>query len=142
MDNFIPEDILIRKRQSSKIFINYTSSRYILNELKEKNGVLYDSCENLIDDLYRLKNMLNEIGFARLDVEAENYETLRRIQKQARDLAQKTTKYINDLNTSHNKLYRNNKVRFNSLLQKVEASKKTTDSLIQHLSKTNITFED
>ena len=139
---FTADDVVVRDRRSEKSFVNYTSSKYILNELKEKNRTLYERLDDFIGDLYTLKSLLNDIGFQRLDMEDENYPKLRQIQREARSLAQQTTRYINELNKYQNRFYRSNRVTLNTLLNRIEASKKTSEKLVSKLNKINITFED
>ncbi len=142
LDTFRADEITVRDRRSTKSFVNYTSAKYLLNELKEDNRMLYETVDDFIAHLYTLKTLLNNIGFQRLDMEDENYPKLRQIQKEARSLAQQTTRYINDLNKYQNRFYRNNKVTLNSLIGKIEASKRTSERLVSKLNKINITFED
>ena len=142
LDTFRADEITVRDRRSTKSFVNYTSAKYLLNELKEENRMLYETVDDFIAHLYTLKTLLNNIGFQRLDMEDENYPKLRQIQKEARSLAQQTTRYINDLNKYQNRFYRNNKVTLNSLIGKIEASKRTSERLVSKLNKINITFED
>jgi hypothetical protein len=142
LDTFRADEITVRDRRSTKSFVNYTSAKYLLNELKEDNRILYETVDDFIAHLYTLKTLLNNIGFQRLNMEDENYPKLRQIQKEARSLAQQTTRYINDLNKYQNRFYRNNKVTLNSLIGKIEASKRTSERLVSKLNKINITFED
>jgi hypothetical protein len=142
LDTFRADEITVRDRRSTKSFVNYTSAKYLLNELKEDNRMLYETVDDFIAHLYTLKTLLNNIGFQRLNMEDENYPKLRQIQKEARSLAQQTTRYINDLNKYQNRFYRNNKVTLNSLIGKIEASKRTSERLVSKLNKINITFED
>lgn len=142
LDTFRADEITVRDRRSTKSFVNYTSAKYLLNELKEDNRMLYERVDDFIAHLYTLKTLLNNIGFQRLNMEDENYPKLRQIQKEARSLAQQTTRYINDLNKYQNRFYRNNKVTLNSLIGKIEASKRTSERLVSKLNKINITFED
>ena len=142
IDTFRADEITVRDRRSTKSFVNYTSAKYLLNELKEDNRMIYETVDDFIAHLYTLKTLLNNIGFQRLDMEDENYPKLRQIQKEARSLAQQTTRYINDLNKYQNRFYRNNKVTLNSLIGKIEASKRTSERLVSKLNKINITFED
>jgi hypothetical protein len=141
IDTFKTDEIVVNERRSSD-FINYKSSKYLLNELKEDNRVVYEYLDDFIGDLYHLKTLLNNIGFQRLDIEDENYPKLRQIQKEARSLAQQTTRYISELNKYQNRFYRINKITLKALLNKVEASRKTTEKLVNRLNKTNITFDD
>ena len=141
IDTFKTDEIVVNDRKSSD-FINYKSSKYLLNELKEDNRVVYECLDDFIGDLYHLKTLLNNIGFQRLDIEDENYPKLRQIQKEARSLAQQTTRYISELNKYQNRFYRSNKITLKALLNKVEASRKSTEKLVNRLNKTNITFED
>jgi hypothetical protein len=142
LDTFRADEITVRDRRSTKSFVNYTSAKYLLNELKEDNRILYETVDDFIAHLYTLKTLLNNIGFQRLNMEDKNYPKLRQIQKEARSLAQQTTRYINDLNKYQNRFYRNNKVTLNSLIGKIEASKRTSERLVSKLNKINITFED
>jgi hypothetical protein len=142
LDTFRADEITVRDRRSTKSFVNYTSAKYLLNELKEDNRILYETVDDFIAHLYTLKTLINNIGFQRLNMEDENYPKLRQIQKEARSLAQQTTRYINDLNKYQNRFYRNNKVTLNSLIGKIEASKRTSERLVSKLNKINITFED
>ena len=111
IDTFKTDEIVVNDRKSSD-FINYKSSKYLLNELKEDNRVVYECLDDFIGDLYHLKTLLNNIGFQRLDIEDENYPKLRQIQKEARSLAQQTTRYISELNKYQNRFYRSNKILY------------------------------
>ena len=122
MSYFNAKDIVIKHKNTEENVVKYKSAKSVLNQLRDSNRNVYEGVENLINDLYRLKSELNYIGFQYIDIEADNYETLKRIQREARQLAQSCSRQIYNLNNSQAKFYTGNRNQINKLVRIIDKS--------------------